>query len=89
MESVDPNAVEPDSSALALGCPRVWGLGFRGWGLGFWVGFGVWGLGSRGWGFGFRVWGLGFRACPRDPCISIMENHMEKNMKKTWKVAFI
>ena len=36
---------------------RVWGLGFRVWGLGF--GFRVWGLGFGVSGLGFRVWGLG------------------------------
>ena len=43
---------------------RVWGSGFRVWGLRFRVwgsGFRVWGLRFRVWGSGFRVWGLRFR----------------------------
>jgi hypothetical protein len=50
---------------------RVWDLGLRYWGLGFWVrgsGLRVERVGDKGfWGlgfirvYGFRVWGLGFR----------------------------
>ena len=49
---------EDGSGFAARGCSRVWGLGFRGWGL--WVGilaFGVQGLGFRVLGLGFRVQG--------------------------------
>ena len=56
LSSDDSLRRKPRSLARPTDRYRVWGLGFRVWGL---MGFGVWGLGFRVMGLGLRVYSSG------------------------------